>query len=154
MAFGKIGRVRVDGVIAGCDVDETQDPFERDVVDEGFEGDGLVAAAEVDVVEDDGVDNVEADCGGVEVGREDGSRGEGDGDDEGGEEVEECFVDLLEDEDLGSDLPPAEFPVEEDVCHVVVHACYEKVIPLSGAGGSVKLYRKKCFICFFSFIFG
>ena len=45
------------------------------------------------------------------------------------QEVEQCFVELLEDEEFGANPPDPEFPGEEDVSHVVVHSIDEEEVP-------------------------
>ena len=58
-----------------------------------------------------------------QVSAESGFDDQGYGQHEGCKQVQQRFVDFLEDEDLGADFPEAEFPVAEDVAHVVEHAC-------------------------------
>lgn len=50
-----------------------------------------------------------------------------------GTETEKAY--LLEDENLCSNLPPAQLPATEDVGHVVVHAVYEEEVPALEALG-------------------
>ena len=82
------------------------------------------------IIEDQGIDCIHGNRSRVKVGREDRSSGKGDGDNEGCKEVEEGFIDFLENENFGADFPPAEFPIAEDVVHIVVHPCDEEVVPL------------------------
>ena len=82
------------------------------------------------IIKNKRVDNIHSHSRHIDFRRKNRPSGEGDGDHKGGEEVEEGFVDFLEDEDFGAEFGPAEAPGEEDVVQVVVHACDEEVIPL------------------------
>ena len=111
-------------------------------------GDGFATnkdqeACEAYIIEYKGIHCIHGNCCSVEVRREDRSGGEGDGNNERCEEVEERLVDLLEDEDLGADFPPAELPVEKDVAHVVVHARDEEIVPLRSCNSRISIGATK-----------
>lgn len=83
----------------------------------------------MDLVEDEHVDKVHDAGAGQQVAAEIRADDEGDGQDEGREQVEKRLIDLLEDKDLGANLPPAQVPALDDVLHVVVHAVDEEEVP-------------------------
>lgn len=45
------------------------------------------------------------------------------------QQVKQRFVHLLEDEDLGTNLPPSKLPGTKDVSHVVVDSIHEEEVP-------------------------
>jgi hypothetical protein len=88
MTLGEVTRVLVQGPVAAGDVDTSEDNLVRQIVHVDEDpAEALVFAAEVDFVEDDGVEKVHDDGGGKEDTGEFGSDDERDGQDEGREEV-------------------------------------------------------------------
>lgn len=65
MPFREVSCVRVDGVVAGCDVDEAKNPFEGNIEEKGFEGDAFFAGTEVKLK--GGVPSVDRTLGGISM---------------------------------------------------------------------------------------
>lgn len=130
MAIGKVSRVFVNRPVAAGDVDKGEDALVSDVVKvDGPPLYPLVLPAQVQFVEDGRVQKVDAQDAHREVRRKRRLDGERYGHDEGHEQVEQRLVDLLKDEQLGANLPPAEFPRSEDIVHVVPQSADKEKVP-------------------------
>jgi hypothetical protein len=75
------------------------------------------------------IDVVHADRSNQHVDTENGSDNQRDWQHEWRQKIKQCLVDLLEDEDLRTNLPESELPGTKDVSHVVEHTVHEEEVP-------------------------
>jgi hypothetical protein len=45
------------------------------------------------------------------------------------QEIKQCLVELLEDEEFGTNFPESKLPGEEDISHVIEHPVHEEEVP-------------------------
>ena len=81
------------------------------------------------IVEYDRIHHVQGQCCREEISRKRRTDKEGYRENERGQQIQQGFVDLLEDEDFRANLPPTEPPVAKNVGQVVVDAGDEEEIP-------------------------
>ena len=75
------------------------------------------------------IDVIHAKCCKKQVYAEDRPDHQRDWQNERSQEIKQCLVDLLENEEFSTNLPESEFPGKQDVSHVVVHSVDEEEIP-------------------------